>query len=108
MAANDCGLEICMPLLENAARQRELVGLGLGIAGLLAAAATFFGVSDLASHRALKEVFVWFLVLGLTALFLRGHRLLQASALAHSRTIYWFGMLFGLIAICIPPFDTTD
>lgn len=104
-----------------AERKKKLVRLGLCMTGLLMAAVIFFHLPRLysihhehmpalAGQRIIKELFLWPFVLGALWLFLRGSCLIQEASEqgGQRRTIVGFGVLFGLLAVCIPAFDTTD
>lgn len=88
---------------------QRLVRLGLAMVALLAVTAIFFQIPALAGKRT-TEVLLWLLVIGSLTMFARGFRLLRNSVNAGrlGRIIAGFSVAFGLVACCIPTFDSTD
>jgi alpha-1,6-mannosyltransferase len=77
---------------------------------LLGLAALFYQTPAVASNRIASEVFSWLFVGGMLVAFVRGYDALKAGANAAGevRAIVGFATAFGLIALIIPPFHSTD
>jgi alpha-1,6-mannosyltransferase len=83
---------------------------GLFMLVVLAAAAVFYNMPVLAEKRLAAQLAAWILIGGTLTAYLQGYRAVHfASGKAPlRRAIVGFAIGFGLLAILIPPFHSTD
>jgi hypothetical protein len=94
----------------NGEPSRTLRNAGIGMLLVLLLAAVVYQHPALASSRNVTGVFSCLLAAGMAAAYWRGYRALTdaGDADAARRAIIGFAVLFGLVALVIPPFHSTD
>ncbi|HBI42115.1 MAG TPA: hypothetical protein DDY78_04550, partial [Planctomycetales bacterium] len=95
---------------EFAASRLALRRAGFGMLLLLTAAALFFQVPWLASNQTASHIFRCLLTAGLLIAYLQGYRALLAlpGDAGQRPVVVGFAVSFGLMALCIPPFNSID
>ena len=73
-----------------------------------AALALFFSILGNGGHIALRQLFIWPALLALIFFYCRSGRIVRRVRLTSPGLIVLFAVVFGLLALLIPPFHSTD